>query len=213
LLIGNVLGYVRVAITAYLLGTHSAADCLAVAIGPLDALNAVLAQTMIFAFVPMLTERRKAERTALFFQLNRIFFWLFTLLSAAIALLAPWLIPLLAPGLDPAYKPTAVLLLRIAGVSSLAAGAAAIYAALLYTDRRFAPTAFYQALLNVFTIVSAVGLWRVIGIYAFAIGYAAGAWAQFAIVRYYARSGLETKSLPDRAVHWRALLAKPASIL
>ena len=36
---GNILGFVRVALTAYLLGTHSRADSLAVAIGPIDTLN------------------------------------------------------------------------------------------------------------------------------------------------------------------------------
>ena len=56
LIAGNLLGFFRVALTAYLLGTHSAADALAVAIGPIDTLNSVLINTMIFAFVPMLTE-------------------------------------------------------------------------------------------------------------------------------------------------------------
>src|ERR1041385_9069497 len=43
---GNVLGFVRVALTAYLLGTHSLADSLAVAIGPVDTLNAMLINSM-----------------------------------------------------------------------------------------------------------------------------------------------------------------------
>ena len=57
LITGNLIGFFRVALTAYLLGTHSAADALAVAVGPIDTLNSVLINTMIFAFVPMLTER------------------------------------------------------------------------------------------------------------------------------------------------------------
>jgi peptidoglycan biosynthesis protein MviN/MurJ (putative lipid II flippase) len=54
-LVGNVLGFGRVALTAYLLGTHSLADSLAVAMGPLDTLNSVLINSIVFAFVPMLT--------------------------------------------------------------------------------------------------------------------------------------------------------------
>jgi hypothetical protein len=73
-----------VALTAYLLGTHSQADSLAVAVGPLDALNSVLINTMVFAFVPMLTARQGADRTALFLKLNRWFAWLFSLLTLAI---------------------------------------------------------------------------------------------------------------------------------
>src|ERR1035441_6855619 len=56
---GSIIGFVRVALTAYLLGTHSQADSLAVAVGPLDALNSVLINTMVFAFVPMLAAYQK----------------------------------------------------------------------------------------------------------------------------------------------------------
>jgi peptidoglycan biosynthesis protein MviN/MurJ (putative lipid II flippase) len=35
----------------------------------------------------------------------------------------------------------------------VAAGVAAVHCAMLYTDRRFGPAAFYQAALNVFTII------------------------------------------------------------
>ena len=79
---GNIIGFVRVALTAYLLGTHSQADSLAVAVGPLDALNSVLINTMVFAFVPMLTARQGADRTALFLKLNQWFAWLFSLVDA-----------------------------------------------------------------------------------------------------------------------------------
>src|SRR3984893_10983313 len=62
---GNILGFFRVALTAYFLGTHSAADSLAVAIGPIDTLNQALINTIIFGFVPMLTESQGADRIAL----------------------------------------------------------------------------------------------------------------------------------------------------
>ena len=74
-LTGNVLGFGRVWLTAYLLGTHSRADSLAVAMGPVDTLNSVLINSMVFAFVPMLTVARGEERTALFLKLNRCFWW------------------------------------------------------------------------------------------------------------------------------------------
>ena len=209
---GNIFGFVRVALNAYLLGTHSQADSLAVAVGPLDALNAVLINTMVFAFVPMLTERHGADRTALFLKLNRWFAWLFSLLTLAIVVAAPWLIAVLAPGLDPRYYRTSVTILRISAFSIMAAGAAAINCALLYTDRRFAPFAFYQACLNVFTIAGAASLWRVLGVYGFAIGYTVGAWAQFSVVHFCARAGLETRNLPPSKVHWREILGRPMTV-
>ncbi|MGA3042948.1 MAG: lipid II flippase MurJ [Bryobacteraceae bacterium] len=212
IVIGNIFGFVRVALTAYLLGTHSQADSLAVAISPLDALNVVLINTMVFAFVPMLTARQGADRTALFLKLNRWFAWLFTLLTVAIVLAAPLLIAVLAPGLDPRYFSTSVNVLRIAAFSIMAAGAAAINCALLYTDRRFAPFAFYQACLNVFTIAGAASMWHVLGVYGFAIGYTVGAWAQLAVVHFCARAGLETRNLPPSKVDWREFLGRPVAV-
>ena len=208
----NIIGFARVALTAYLLGTHSQADSLAVAVGPLDALNSVLINTMVFAFVPMLTARQGADRTALFLKLNRWFAWVFSLLTLAIVACAPWLIAVLAPGLDPRYYRTSVGILRIAAFSIMAAGSAAINCALLYTDRRFAPFAFYQACLNIFTVAGAVSLWRVLGVYGFAIGYTAGAWTQFAVVHFYARAGLETRNLPPLKVHWGEILGRPLAV-
>src|SRR5580700_3112426 len=187
IVVGSLIGFARMALTAYLLGTHSQADSLAVAVGPLDAVNSVLINTMVFAFVPMLTARQGAERTALFVKLNEWFAWLFSLLTLALVVAAPWLIAVLAPGLDPRYHHTSVTILRIAAFSVMAAGAAAINCALLYTDRRFAPFAFYQACLNLFTVAGAASLWRVLGVYGFAIGYTAGAWAQFGVVYFCAR--------------------------
>jgi putative peptidoglycan lipid II flippase len=213
LIAGNLIGFFRVALTAYLLGTHSAADALAVAVGPIDTLNSVLVNTMIFAFVPMLTEREGAARAALFHKLNRLFMRVFFLLAVLIMVFAPWLIRVLAPGLDASYVSTAVTILRIASISTLAAGTAALHAAFLFTHRRFAPTAFNQAALNLFTIAGALSLWRTAGVYGFALGYAVGAWMQLGIVYFAARSSLHRESAPEPDVHWRALLARPASFL
>ena len=211
LVLGNLIGFVRVAITAYLLGTHNSADALAVSVSPLDTLNSVLINTMVFAFVPMLTERRGAERTALFLKLNRLFSWVFTVVTFGVIVFAPALIRILAPGWRAEDSATAVSLLRIIALSSMAAGAAAIHSALLFTEGRFGPTVFYQASLNLFTIIGAVGLWRFLGVYGFAVGYTIGAWVQLAVVYFAARSGLDLKNVPRCSTPWRELLAKPTS--
>jgi putative peptidoglycan lipid II flippase len=158
----------------------------------------------------MLTAVSAGERAALFLKLNRLLVWVFSAVSAAVIVSAPWLMRLLAPGLDPQYFGTAVTILRVLSLSTIAAGAGAVHCALLYTSRRFLPTAFYQAALNVFTIVGALSLWKFLGVYAFAIGYTAGAWAQLAIVWFAARAGLDTKGAPPCQIHWREILAKPS---
>ena len=209
-LTGNLLGFVRVALTAYFLGTHSRADSLAVAMGPMDTLNSVLINSVVFAFVPMLTACGDAERAALFRKLNRLLIWAFFGIATALMVSAPWLMRLLAPGLDPPSFAAAVTILRVLSLSTIAAGAAAVHCALLYTSRRFLPTAFYQAALNVSTIIAAIALWRVLGVYAFAVGYTAGAWAQLAIVWFATRSGRRAETSPECDIHWKEILAKPA---
>jgi putative peptidoglycan lipid II flippase len=208
-LTGNVIGFARVALTAYLLGTHSRADSLAVAMGPIDTLNSVLINSLVFAFVPMLTARAGAERAALYGQLLRCFSVASAAIAAVVMIGAPWLMRVLAPGLDPAYFPAAVTNLRIFAFSTLAAGMGAIPCALLYTTRRFAPTAFYQAALNACTIVVALVGWKVLGVYAFAAGYTVGAWVQLGIVWFAARrEGGAAEGATG--LRWTELLARPA---
>jgi putative peptidoglycan lipid II flippase len=209
-LAGNLLGFGRVAMTAYLLGTHSRADSLAVALGPMDTLNSVFINSVVFAFVPMLTAREGAERIALFRKLSRCFSWASLAVASVLVLCAPWLMRLLAPGLDPQYFGTSVRVLRILAVSTLAAGTGAVQCALLYTQRRFAPTAFYQATINISTIAAAFALWKFFGVYAFALGYTAGVCAQLAIVWFAARRGLKGSDEVECEVRWRDILAKPA---
>jgi putative peptidoglycan lipid II flippase len=208
-LAGNIIGFGRVALTAYLLGTHSRADSLAVAMGPLDSLNSMLTNSMLFAFVPILAAQAAPARTALFLRLRRAFLWLFLVVSLTVVATAPWLMRVLAPGLDADAFRVAVNIARILALSTTAAGIAALYWALLYTERRFGPTAFYQATINLCTILAAVTLWSSLGVYAFPVGYALGVCVQMAVVHWAARRDLRAAEPPDAAVHWRAVLTKP----
>ena len=213
IVLGNIIGFARVAITAYLLGTYAHADALAVAIGPIDTLNTVLINTMVFAFVPMLMLRDGPDRTALFRRASGLFTWLFASLAAAIIIFAAPLIRALGPGLAVDQFPIAVNILRITALTTLAAGSTAIQSAILFTERRFGPTAFYQACLNTFTIAGALSLWRVAGIYGFAVGYAVGSGVQFALVWWSAREYRNLPATPHFATPWRELIAKPGSFL
>lgn len=212
-LTGNIIGFGRVALTAYLLGTHSRADSLAVAMGPVDTLNSMLTNSMVFAFVPILAAQVEPARTALFLKLRRMFLWLFVALSAIVIATAPWLMRILAPGLNEDAFRVAVSITRILALSTTVAGVGALYWALLYTERRFGPTAFYQATLNLCTIVAAAGLWKELGVYAFPIGYALGACVQLAVVHFAARPDLQSRELPPAELHWRKILTKPAFFL
>lgn len=213
IIIGNLIGFVRVAITAYLLGTYAHADALAVAIGPIDTLNSVLINTMVFAFVPMLMLREGADRTALFRKANRVFTWLFAVLATSIIACAPALIHALGPGLAAEQVPVAINILRITALTTLFAGVTAMQSAILFTERRFGPSAFYQACLNTFTIAGALSLWKVAGIYGFALGYTVGSCVQFALVWWCARGFRRLPETPNFPTPWRELVAKPGTFL
>jgi len=209
-LTGNALGVLRVGVIAYLLGTHSRADSLAVAMGPIDTLNSVLANSMVFAFVPLLTASAGVERIALFRQLSRGFLWVFGGITLALLAAAPWLMRALAPGLAPPSFADAVVLLRILSLSTFFSGSAGVYWALLYTDRRFGLAAFYQAALNVFTITGALCLWKTLGVYAFAVGYTTGAGVQLATLYFATRSQWRSVAPARSAFRFRDILSKPA---
>jgi len=209
-LTGNALGVLRVGVIAYLLGTHGPADSLAVAMGPIDTLNSVLANSMVFAFVPLLTACAGVERIALFRKLSRGFLWVFSCITLWLLASAPWLMRALAPGLAEPYFGHAVELLRILSLSTFCSGSAGVYWALLYTDRRFALAAFYQAALNVCAIAGALCLWKTLGVYAFAVGYTTGAGVQLATVYFATRRQLRAMAPAPSTLRFRDILAKPA---
>ena len=187
ILLGNVTGFFRVAVTAYLLGTHARADALAVAIGPLDSLNSVVVNTMLFAFVPMLLLRHEGDRAALFARSARVFSLILLALSAATALFAPQLVAVLGPGLAAPERAQATLLLRLLAPGTLFAGCAAIFSAFLYTERRFLVPGLYQTCLNGGTIAGALLLRNVMGVNGFAIGYTTGSALQLLLTWWFSR--------------------------
>lgn len=212
LLAGNVTGFFRVAVTAYLVGTHARADALAVATGPLDTLNSVLVNTMLFAFVPMLMLRHGADRAALFARASRVFAIVLTSISVGAMLLAPGIIGILGPGLAAAERAQAVHLLRLLAPSTLLAGLAAVYSALLYTERRFLIPGLYQVCINGMTIIAALSLWEVAGVDGFAIGYSCGAAAQLALT-WWATRGLRAAPRSALAEPLSGILLKPGMFL
>jgi putative peptidoglycan lipid II flippase len=196
ILLGNITGFFRSAVTAYLLGTHARADALAVALGPLDNLNSIIVNTMLFAFVPMLMLRREGERAALFARSARVFSVVLLAFAAAVAILAPQVVAVLGPGLAASERAQSILLLRYLAPATWFAGCAAVYSALLYTERSFLVPALYQTCLNGGTIAGALLLRSSMGINGFAIGYTAGAALQLLLTWQFTRGLRRTPQAP-----------------
>jgi putative peptidoglycan lipid II flippase len=214
ILLGNITGFIRVVVIAWFLGTHARADALAVAIGPIDALTAALINTMLVSFVPMLMLRHGEERTAMFHRAGDLFARILIGVTAVIILLAPQLISLLGPGMAIEQHDEAVLLLRLMAPAIFFGGSSAIFAALLYTERRFVAPALYQACINGAMIVCALSLWPVLGVKGFAIGYSAGAALQMGMTWFASR---DLRRVPYSAaadpVRTGEILQKPGMFL
>jgi len=212
ILLGNISGFARVAITAYLLGTHARADALAVSTGLADTLNNIVINTMLVAFVPMLMLRQQGERLAVFARAGRLFASILLGVSVLVALFAPQLVGLLGPGLADAQKHTAILLLEILAPGILFSGGSGIFAALLYTERRFLVPALYQLCVNGATIVFALAFWQTLHEYGFALGYTVGAAIQLAATWFFSRD-LRTAPPEPTAIASTEILAKPGMYL
>lgn len=213
LFIGNVTGFFRVLIVAWYLGTHARADSLVVAVGPVDNLANAIINTALVSFVPMLVRSSPELRAALFARLTRVFTWVLAGVAASIALLAPWIATLLGPGLAPQQHNEAVDLLRLLAPVTFFAGVSAVYSALLYTERRFTAPALYQAFINGGTVVGSLALWRVLGIYGFAIGYSAGAAIHLAFTWFLSRDLRRIRPTEGPPAPVREILATPGLYL
>jgi putative peptidoglycan lipid II flippase len=212
ILLGNVTGFFRAAVTAYLLGTHARADALSIAIGPLDTLNSVIVNTMLFAFVPMLLLRGGMDREAFFLRAARVFGCIFAGVSCLTALFAPELIAVLGPGLAAPERAEAIVLLRWLAPSTLFAAAGASFSAMLYTERRFIVPGLYQACLNGATIAGALLLRKTMGVTGFAIGYSAGAALQLSLTWWFSRDLRNAHPAPDRTPVFD-ILSKPGMFM
>ncbi len=211
LVTGQVLGFVRQATIAYLLGTGPQADAIAVAFAPVDLWWAVLSTTMIFGFGPMLAARQHASFEDLLRPVVRV-----ALASTAVFLLfARQIVAALAPGLPAETAVVAARLLRITALAIPAVASSTLFTALLYSERRFAFPAFHQSAVNLCIIVTAAAA-ETYGHshFGFAAGYAAGAWLQLAAARRIARGSLLARSpSPPGGAQWPKLLAGPAAVL
>ncbi len=212
ILLGNISGFIRVAITAYLLGTHARADALAVSTGLADTVNTIIINTMLVSFVPMLMLRSAEERVAAFSRASRLFGWILAGVSVLMALFAPQLISLLGPGLAAEQRHTAIVLLEILAPGILFSGASGIFAALLYTERRFIAPAAYQLCVNGSTVVFALVFWKAVGEYGFAIGYTVGTAIQLGLTWFISRD-LRTARRQSLCIPTAAILSKPGMYL
>ncbi len=186
LVVAQTAGFARQAALGYLLGTGPEADALTAAMAPIELWWSVLSLTVIFGFVPKLTASGPLGGYS-FLDILRPVTRLSIGSSLAMLVFAKPLALLAAPGMDAATADLAAGLRRVAAAAPAAVGVSFAYTALLFSRRRFALASLHHAVVNVATIIGALALHNRFGVFGFAVGYAAGAWLQLAIVHVYSR--------------------------
>jgi putative peptidoglycan lipid II flippase len=203
-LVGRLLGLVRDIVVAYFFGAQADTDAFFLAYKVPYLLSLVVGGAMLAAFVPMFSHRiatgRKPEALALFVNMGKVAGLVLVALSVVLVILAPWVIPLVGFGFDPATKDLAVYLFRILMIGLTFAGLTGLVTGMLNSLRRFAVAAFAPAIGTAATLIITVAFAVPVGITALAVGTTVGWFASLAAVLV----GIRDQKVDYRArVEWR----------
>ncbi len=184
-LFGRILGLARDQAVAYFFERGSTdAFFLAYKLPYLGALTVGAALTA--TFIPVFTQRyvtgRKEEAWGLTLNMMNLTGLVLIGVTAAAILLAPWVVPLIGPGLDDATTSQAVGLFRILMPLVFFAGLAGLVSGVLNSLKRFALPAFSTSLGALITLVFILTTARSWGLTGLAVGTTVGAAASFAVL-------------------------------
>ena len=155
--VSRVAGLVREIVAAALFGTSGSISAFVVAFNVPNLLRSLVADSALSAaFVPVFTQLQEQGRHKEAQKLAGAFFGLISvslgLISVLAIIAAPWLMPLFAPGLDPALVDQTVTMARIMFPIVVLLGLTGLVAAILQAGGRFGPTAFAPVLWNIVII-------------------------------------------------------------
>jgi putative peptidoglycan lipid II flippase len=177
-LVGRMLGLLRDIAVANFFGATPDADAFFLAYKIPYLLTLMVAGALTATFVPLFSFRlatgRRDEAWDLSVNIGNIIATVLIGVSVILAILAPWLIPLVGPGLKPATVVKGVFLFRILMIGFVFDGLAGLLVGMLNSLRKFALAAFAPAVGTIATIALLVAFARAFGITAYAIGSVAG---------------------------------------
>lgn len=184
-ILGRIAGYGREAVIAGLFGASAATDAFVVS-NTIPGIFITLMTGVVGAcYIPILAgflaRRREDEGWQVTRTLAVATLVVVSLLAGLGALLAPYYIPWLAPGFDPASQALAANLTRIQMGVLVLTGLGGLATAVLQSYQRFAAPALGPLALNLVVIGAALGLSGRLGVYALAYGFVGGAALQLTI--------------------------------
>jgi putative peptidoglycan lipid II flippase len=176
----RVLGWLRLLVIGAEFGATSELDAYLAAFRIPDAIfQLIVAGALSAALIPVYAGYRargeEAEGWALASSVINLVVLALAALSAVMALAAPWLVPIIAPGFDAQTTELTVRLTQIMLLSPVFIGLGAVFSGLLQAHGTFGPTAVAPLVYNLAIIAAAVFVAPTLGVEALAAGVVAGA--------------------------------------
>ncbi len=194
--VSRVAGLAREVVAAALFGTQGAINAFVIAFQVPNLLRSLVADSAISAaFVPIYTQLqeqgRKQDARRLVGALSSVIVLGLSAISLVAILTAPWVMPLLAPGLDSSLQHYLISLSQVMFPIVPLLGLTGIVAAVLQAEGRFTPTAFVPVLWNAVILLCLVGISPFVEsderIWVYAIGILLGTVAQLLYLLPYMR--------------------------
>ena len=194
--VSRVAGLAREVVAAALFGTQGAINAFVIAFQVPNLLRSLVADSAISAaFVPIYTQLqeqgRKQDARRLVGALSSVIVLGLSAISLLAILTAPWVMPLLAPGLDSSLQHYLIGLSQVMFPIVPLLGLTGIVAAVLQAEGRFTPTAFVPVLWNAVILLCLVGISPFVAsderIWVYAIGILLGTVAQLLYLLPYMR--------------------------
>ena len=178
-LASRLLGWIRLLVIGSQFGASEDLDAYFAAFRIPDAIfQLVVAGALSAALIPVFSSyrAREDEREAwrLASSVINLVLVALAVFSLVMAILAPWVVPIIAPGFDPATTELTVRLTRVMLLSPVFIGMGAVVSGLLNTYGRFGVPAVAPLVYNLAIILAAVVLAPTLGVGGLAIGVVAG---------------------------------------
>jgi putative peptidoglycan lipid II flippase len=176
----RILGWLRLLVIGAEFGATSELDAYLAAFRIPDAIfQLIVAGALSAALIPVYAGYRargeEAEGWALASSVINLVVLGLAVLSALMAIAAPWLVPVIAPGFDAETTELTVRLTQIMLLSPVFIGLGAVFSGLLQAHGTFGPTAIAPLVYNLAIIAAAVFVAPSLGVEALAAGVVVGA--------------------------------------
>jgi len=185
-LASRVLGWIRLLVIGSQFGATSQLDAYFAAFRIPDAIfQLVVAGALSAALIPVFSSYRargqEAEAWRLASGVINLVLIALSVFSAIMAIAAPWLVPIIAPGFDAPTTALTVKLTRLMLLSPVFIGMGAVVSGLLNSYGRFGVPALAPLVYNLAIIAAAIVLAPIIGVEGLAIGVVIGSILHLAI--------------------------------